>query len=132
MISAVLSRAIKRTLTDDLNALLAEIPGRRARGRAVPVSLYPDLGPTVAHYAEGLMAALMGLERPVDDQMASDIAGKLAQAIVLPLRSQIDELLSGSADDPDVVQTELRRCFRQCRGELVDPAVRSVLASLQL
>jgi hypothetical protein len=132
MVSAVLSRAIKRTLTDDLNALLAEIPGRRARGRAVPVSLDPEVGPTVARYAEGLMAALTGLERPVDDQMASDIAGKLAQAIVLPLRSQIDELLSGSADDPDLVQTELRRCFRQCRGELVDPSVQSVLASLQL
>jgi hypothetical protein len=131
MISAVLSRAIKRTLTDDLNALLAEIPGRRARGRAVPVSLDPEVGPTVARYVECAMAALTGMEEPVDHLMARDIAGKLADAIVVPLRSRIDELLSGSADDPDLVQTELRRCFRQCRGELVDPAVRSVLASLQ-
>jgi hypothetical protein len=131
LISPVLSRAIKRTLTDDLNALLAEIPGRGARNRAVPVSLDPDAGPTVARTVDCLMTALTGLEQPVDDQMATDIAGKLADAVVIPLRSQIDELLAGLAGDPDLLQVELRRCFRQCRGELVDPAVRSVVASLQ-
>jgi hypothetical protein len=131
LLSSVLSRAIKRTLTDDLNALLAEIPGRGARGRAVLVSLDPEVGPTVARYVECAMAALTGMEQPVDHLMARDIAGKLADAIVVPLRSRIDELLAGSAEDPDLVQAELRRCFRQCRGELVDPAVQLVLASTQ-
>jgi len=132
LLSSVLSRAIKRTLTDDLNALLAEIPGRGARGRAVLVSLDPEVGPTVARYVECAIAALTGMEQPVDHLMARDIAGKLADAIVVPLRSRIDELLAGSAEDPDLIQAELRRCFRQFRGELVDPAVRSVLASLRL
>lgn len=126
---AELSRTIRRTLTDDLNALLAEIPGSRGRASSIMVPLDPEVGPTVAHHAERLMVTFDNLALSVDRTTALGLAESLAEAVVLPLRARINEILAASSGDPEVVPAQLRGCFRQYRSELVDPAVQSVLMS---
>jgi hypothetical protein len=132
-----LARTIRRTLTDDLNALLADLPGAKGRGGSIMVPLDPEVGPTVAHHAERLRITFEDMAPSVDRSTASDLAEALAEAIVVPLRARIEDILTGSTGstgstgDPDGVPALLRGCFRQYRSELVDPAVRSVLMSTQ-
>jgi len=129
-----LARTIRRTLTDDLNALLADLPGAKGRGGSIMVPLDPEVGPTVAHHAERLRITFEDMAPSVDRSTASDLAEALAEAIVVPLRARIEDILTGSTGstgDPDGVPAQLRGCFRQYRSELVDPAVRSVLMSTQ-
>lgn len=130
-LSAELSRTIRRTLTDDLNALLAELARSGGRGGSIMVSLDPETGPTVSHHIECLMAAFDSIAPSIDRATTPELAKSLAEAIVGPIRVRIDEILAASIDDPGGVPTRLRACFRQYRSELVDPAVRSVLASMQ-
>ena len=104
------------------------------------VPIDPEVGPTVAHHAERLRFTFEDLAPSIDRSTASTLAEALAEAIVVPLRARIEDILtgstgstgsSGSSGDPDGVPAQLRGCFRQCRSELVDPAVRSVLMSTQ-
>lgn len=128
-LSSELSRTIRRTLTDDLNALLADLTGPRGRGGSILMPLDPEVGPTVAHHAERLRITFEDMALSVDRSTASDLAESLAEAIVVPLRARIEDILTASSGDPGGVPAQLRGCFRQCRSELVDPAVRSVLMS---
>lgn len=130
-VSADLSRVIRRTLTDDLNALLAEFAGSKGRGRSLMVRLDPGVGPTVADHAARLMDTLEEVSPPIDRSTAQNLADSLAEAIVVPLRARLDEILADSQDHPDGVPTQLRGCFRQFRSEFVEPAVRSVLMSME-
>jgi hypothetical protein len=130
-LSSALSRTIRRTLTDDLNALLADLPGSRGRGGVIMVPLDPEVGPTVAHHAERLRVSLDDMAPSIDRMTAVDLAESLAEAIVVPLRARIEDILAASPGDPGEVPAQLRGCFRQYRSEFVDPAVRSVLTSTQ-
>ena len=95
------------------------------------MSLDPEVGPTVAHHAERLGITFEDMAPSIDRSTASDLAVALSEAIVVPLRARIEDILTGSSGDPDGVPAQLRGCFRQYRSELVDPAVRSVLMSTQ-
>lgn len=125
-----LSRTVKRALTDDCNALLAAFTGPRGRGRSIAAPLDPSLGPSVGYLVERLMVTLGDRSPSMEQSAILEVAGAIAEAVVVPLRARIDEILVGCATEPDGIPEQVRACFRQTRGELVDPVVRSVLAAM--
>ena len=135
-VASGLLRKAKRVLQDEQNEMLdalrtakrapeasAVLPDRTARVAAWSTAIAPAVAEV---YAAGWTAA--GTEGAVPEQTPDPLLSELADALISPWRDRLAEAIDEPSDDTDAV-TRVGARFRELRSQLLDPAVREVLAA---
>ena len=132
-LAATLTRALRRQLTDDLNAVLALVAGTGRRMTPIHAVLPDGAAPTTEQYVH-LLEPLLFQQFPPGGADRASVIGAAASAaahdLVVPLRARIDQLLASGTDDQAALTGSLRALFREWREERVGIAVGAAQALL--
>ena len=132
-LAATLTRALRRQLTDDLNAVLALVAGTGRWMTPIHAVLPDGAAPTTEQYVH-LLEPLLFQQFPPGGADRASVIGAAASAaahdLVVPLRARIDQLLASGTDDQAALTGSLRALFREWREERVGIAVGAAQALL--